>query len=141
MQALQDFERGKIVNRIRAQQQIDFSGIRIPGTRITPTDLDGVIEYHDKLWVGIEIKYAGEEVQPGQRIAFERMAHDLNAAGKSVLFLIADHHTDAVTEDVDAGAAKVRAFTSSGKRWRYPAEEGWSTTVKELIEDFLAYME
>ena len=140
MQELKDWERGKIVNRLRAQQQIDFSSIRIPGTRITPTNVDGLMDYHDIAWIGIEVKYSSEPVQPGQRIAFERLVQDLKHGGekeKPVLFIIADHSVTEVTEDVDAGRAIVRAFTMTGTKWRYPAEEGWSVSVKDLVDDFL----
>ena len=42
--------RGTIQNRERARQIIDFHGLRLDG-KITPTDSDGEIEYHDKAWV------------------------------------------------------------------------------------------
>ena len=46
-------ERGVITNRARARQIRDFSGLQI-GT-ITPTDLDGLIEFHDECFIFCEI--------------------------------------------------------------------------------------
>lgn len=64
-------ERGKIENRNRARQIIDFSGLQYG--KITPTDIDGLIEYHDKAILLLEFKYADAEMPRGQKVALERM--------------------------------------------------------------------
>lgn len=75
-----DDNRGKIQYRERRKQLVDFSGIRIGN--ITPTDCDGLIEYHDKAYIIFEIKYRDAEVPHGQRLALQRSIDDFKRAGK-----------------------------------------------------------
>ena len=46
----------KIRNPYRMRQLIDFTGLELEGG-IYPTDIDGLIEYHDQEYILIEVKY------------------------------------------------------------------------------------
>ena len=50
-------KRGKIGNRRRALQIRDFTGLR--WGNITPTDIDALIDFGDKVFVFIEVKKKG----------------------------------------------------------------------------------
>lgn len=64
-------ERGVIRNREYAKQLKDFSGLRYG--KITPTDIDGFLDFGDQLFVVVEGKHAGSAIQTGQRLALERL--------------------------------------------------------------------
>lgn len=56
-----------IRNRFRAKQLIDFGGLQYE--QITPTDIDGLIEYRNIAYIIYEFKYADAEMPFGQRLA------------------------------------------------------------------------
>lgn len=130
-------ERGVIENKKRAQQINDFSGLQYGN--ITPTDLDGLIEYKNKGYVLIEIKYKGKELPFGQRLAIERMVNDFACAGKTAIAIIADHYIDNTDDDVNVSDCNVRELYHSKERvWRTPKQ---AMTTAELIKGFIDVLE
>jgi len=129
---LQD-NRGLIINRERARQLIDFSGLRYDN--ITPTDSDAIIDWHNKAWVITEWKYLEAELPFGQRLAFERLTDDLERSGKPTLFMIAAHDVYDCDKDVDSANTPVREYRFKGK-W-YVFEASLIITVKEMTDIFL----
>ena len=107
--------RGEIHNRARAKQLRDFSGLLFGN--ITPTDIDGLIEYHGKGYIGIEMKLTGASLGLGQKLAFERLTDDLSRAGKPTIYIIASHDSDDPNEDIDVANAIVSEYRFKGK-WR-----------------------
>ena len=103
-------QRGEIKNRKYAAQLRNFSGL-VYGTNgtITPTDIDGLIEYEDKCFVFIEAKYEGAELPYGQRLALERLVDSLDKP--SVLF-IANHCSK---DDIDMAATWVTDYYYLGE--------------------------
>lgn len=67
--------KSKIQNPERMKQLIDFKGLGLDGG-IYPTDIDGLIEYHDKEYIIIEVKHGNAKVPVGQRVAMQRMVDD-----------------------------------------------------------------
>ena len=126
-----DVNRGKIQNRDRARQIIDFSGLRY--NNITPTDMDGAIEYHDKCFVFYEFKLREAEMPKGQKLAFERLADACQFAGKQSVVFLCKHNVDNPDADIDAASAKV-AETYYCHQWH---KEDGTKTVKERSDDFL----
>ena len=126
-------ERGVIENTKRAQQINDFSGLRYG--HITPTDIDGLIEYKDKGYVILEVKYNGKELPYGQRLAIERITKDVAYSGKAALALIADHYVADTDSSVDVASCNVREIYYSRERaWRKPKR---IMTVREITDKFL----
>lgn len=128
-------ERGVIRSRASASQIRDFSGLRW-GT-ITPTDIDGVVEFQDRAYVLFELKYGETHVPHGQRLAIERMCRDLRKAGKPVLGMIARHNTHPSDDIHAADADVVEVWVSWGNEnveWRKPNRQ---ITVKQAIDIFL----
>lgn len=129
-------DRGVIQNVARAQQVNDFRNL-VYG-KITPTDLDGLIEYHNKAYVFVEIKYKNKDVPFGQRLAIERLVNDLSGK-KKCLAMICEHDTRDTNEHVDVASCKVRQiYFSDELYWREPKH---SITIKEAIDSFINLIE
>jgi hypothetical protein len=131
-----DENRGKIQLRNRARQIIDFSGIRFKN--ITPTDIDGLIEYKNIAYVLMEFKHREAEMPQGQSLALARMVDDFDRQGKYATLLVCEHYVDDPKADIIARDTNVRRYYYRGK-W-YPAIDrrfyGKNTyqTVKGFID-------
>jgi hypothetical protein len=124
--------RGKIINEDRAKQLRDFGGLLFGN--ITPTDIDGLIEYHNKAYVIMEFKHRDNEIPDGQRKALERMNDDFEQMGKRSICIIARHCQDDCNEPIDAANAIVTEFREK-RNWVVIVNN--STLVKNFITDFL----
>jgi beta-xylosidase len=128
-----NMERGKIVNVARSQQVNNFEHLKYGN--ITPTDLDALIEYHDKAYILIEIKYQDKQFPFGQKLAIQRMVNDLSNGGKKVIAIVGEHCVEDVEEHIDVSECNVREFyLFSEKKWRPPRHD---MTVKNLIDMFI----
>lgn len=123
-------QRGEIVSRNRARQIRDFSGLLFG--KITPTDIDGLIEYHGKAYIIIELKLGNAGLPDGQRLALERLADDLTRASKPTLFIVAMHNVINPDDDIDVARAIVAEYRFKGHKGK-----GHGETVKDLIVRFL----
>lgn len=128
-----DENRGTIQHRERARQIIDFSGIRYGN--ITPTDIDGFFEYHNRVFVFCEMKLTGAQLPDGQRMAIERLVDNLDYAGKHVVAFVCDHDVEETAQDVVAAETIVRTIYYHG-RWHLPTHE---KTLKWWIDSFLNF--
>lgn len=83
----------------RFYQPIDFSGIRIGN--ILPSDIDLIcecgekftIEFKNKAWIFIELKYRNSEFTTGQSLTYQRLAQDLSKL-KPTVSVVAEHSVD-----------------------------------------------
>lgn len=131
-----DETRGIIQNRERARQIIDFNGIKF--NRITPTDVDGLIEYKNIAYVLMEFKHREAEMPHGQSLALTCMVDDFDRQGKYATLFVCEHYVDDPKADIIAKNTNVRRYYYRGK-W-YPAIDrsffGKNTyqTVKNFIE-------
>jgi hypothetical protein len=123
--------RGVIRNRQMATQVRDFSGLCFGN--ITPTDIDGYIEYKNRCHILIETKYGTAELPYGQRLALERMCDDLHKA-KPTIAIIASHTS---TGDIDVANALV-SETRFKRKWIHKYD---GMTVRQLVERFLEWVE
>lgn len=128
-----DSNRGTIQNRERARQIIDFHGLRI--RNITPTDIDGFIEYQDKAMIFLEFKYLDADLPYGQQLALVRLIDNIDKAGKEAVLFVCEHNITNCDKDVIAENAIVRSFYYK-KRWY----NGFGKTVKEKIISFLNFI-
>ena len=122
-------EPGVIRNREYATRVRDFSGLRF-GT-ITPTDLDGLIEYKDRGYVLIEVKYGETRLPDGQRLALERLCDDLQKT-KPALLVIGSHHSRG---DIDVAQAVVTEYRYN-TQWRER-----ESRIGPLVAGFLEYLD
>ena len=128
-----DENRGKIQNRDRAKQIIDFGGMRYGN--ITPTDIDGYIDYHDSAFVFLEMKLEGADMPYGQRLALERLVNSATASGHDACAMLCIHNKQNPDEDVKAADTQVRAIYWKGA-WHPPARQ---MTTKEMVDSFLRF--
>ena len=124
-------DRGVIRNRGYATQIRDFRNLRF--SNITPTDIDGLIEYQNICYVFIETKHAGAELPRGQELALERITDDLEKV-KPTITIVASHNTQG---DIDVGNAEVTKVRWN-RKWRTMTE---ITTTKALIDRFFSWVE
>ena len=125
---MNDDQRGRIIHRERAKQLRDFRGLRF--RNITPTDIDGLIEYQNKAYIFIEVKCVGVELPYGQKLALERLCDDLQKT-KPTIIIVCQHNTPSET-DIDVAIAGVVAYRTNGM-WRNIS----GITVKQMIVKFL----
>jgi len=119
--------RGAIRNRQRAKQLRDFTGLR--WGKITPTDVDAFVEFHDRLFVWIEAKLRGASMSFGQKLALERLCDAVEETGRTAAVLIVEHDAEP-DEDVDYAACTVKKYRYN-QDWQEPDR---STTCKEAID-------
>ncbi len=125
-------ERGEIQNEKRAKQLNNFNNLRYGN--ITPTDIDGCIEYHNKGYIFIEIKYGDKDLPFGQKLALERLVIDTSKA-KASIAIVAEHLVDNPQEQVNVASCKVREiFYFVDKKWRPPKRP---VNVSQAVERFL----
>ena len=124
--------RGLIRNREHAGQIRLFAGMRW-GT-ITPTDIDGLIDFGGEAFVIIETKYGDAKLPTGQRLALERLADVISSTGRPCVALVASHHSsgDIVVGECQVTECQVTEYRFRGA-WHAPRQP---MTVCEAIEGF-----
>lgn len=119
---------GQIHFKDRARQLRDFTGLRWGS--ITPTDIDGLIDFQNKAFVLFELKREGAEMPYGQELAIERTAILMNKQKPTIAFL-AEHRDDG--EFIRAANAIVVSYFWNGDWWMDDRE----ITLKQAIDNFL----
>lgn len=131
-----DENRGTIQNEEYAKRIINFGGLRYGN--ITPTDIDGVIEYHDTHIVFFEFKYGEAPLPYGQRVALERIVNNCANAGKQAILCVCRHNTPQ-GQQIDAANTPVSDVYVGGSngftgQW---IDEQFGRTLKEICDAFL----
>lgn len=129
-------QRGVIQNRARKQQIADMSGLRYE--KITPTDLDGFMDFGNRLFVFIEGKFVATPVLYGQQLAIDRLCDATNNPPSRYSFAIIADHFHPCDEDIDFANMTVRTIRQNG-RWKEPLQKG--LTVRAAIDRMVAYTE
>ena len=93
-------ERGQYRSIERGRQRILFDNCAIPGTNITPTDIDCIYEYHGITWILIEVKMKGTPINMGQEVLIRRFIEDGIKGGKQNLAIIAEHNVIDPEKDI-----------------------------------------
>lgn len=128
-----DENRGVILFKDRMKQLIQFRGLKMGN--ITPMDVDGMIEYHDKAYVFYEFKYNGAPFADGERIALERLANDAEKVGKEAVILLCEHYVEDTNEIVDASTAIVKKYYYKQK-W----DDGFGKSAKAWTDRFINHV-
>ena len=123
---MEDSERGKIRNRDFVPEK-DFSGLRYD--KITPTDLDGFVEFADQVFVFIELKYRDSTMKTGQRMAFERLCDVCWRDGKYVMGIVARYEEGGKV--VAVAPLPVVQYRFHGK-WVFPKK---TVTVRQMVDE------
>lgn len=129
-----DENRGQIQNKERARQLIDFRGIRYGN--ITPTDIDGYIEYHNKAFIFYEMKRNGCNMSHGQELSLRNIVDSLFRCGKYAVLFLCDHDVSNPHDDIIAADAIVRSiYLGNGDE-----RPGRGKTAKEATDIFIDYV-
>lgn len=96
---------GEIRNRDRFKQVVNFSALRYG--EIAPTDIDGFLDFGNKLFVVIEFKLKDTEMGRGQCLAIERLVDNLQISGKEAVAIIAEHEFYDCNDDIDIYKCRV----------------------------------
>lgn len=114
-----EIERGKVRNVALATQYRDYSGLRFE-RNITPTDIDGSLDFGGKLFVLLEYKAKGAPMSEGQRMHLESHAKAINEGSKKAAVLVCEHETKP-GEPIDGAAARVVEYIWWGNQsWLQP---------------------
>ena len=119
----------------RNSQIIDFAGLK-RRRGITPTDIDGFIDYGGNAFVYFDAKIDGVPVSKGQRMAYENIVNSHRKAGNRAVAFIFRHNTP-VGEDVIAKDGLVEEYFFSAKNEWVELKSKWS--VLKFIELFEKY--
>ncbi|NBU34797.1 hypothetical protein EBS40_09330 [bacterium] len=93
------FKRDELKFKGRARQINSFLGL-IRRRNITPTDIDGIIDYHGKAFIILEGKYGDAELPKGQKIALENLANAILESKRQVVVIIFRHHVHDINNDI-----------------------------------------
>jgi len=93
-------------------QCVDFSGLEIGN--MSATDMDGCMEYKDKLFIFVETKYDDADIPKGQRLFLEHLVDAVQHDGKVGIAFKTKHYT---SDDIMLAATKVTKIYYLGK-WR-----------------------
>jgi hypothetical protein len=122
--------RGAIRSPDLARQLCTYEDLRIGN--ITPTDLDGLIEYRGEALILIELKFGEQPLGVGQQRAFVQLI-DWIPVGVRACLMVAQHFESSPTVVIDAAACPVREYYFRGE-WRSLQRPA---TLKELVFRFL----
>ena len=110
---------GLIANPEQANQVHDFSKLR--RGKCTPTDIDGMLEFHSQTFVFWEFKHWRNPFIPdGQRIAIEQLCDVVSNSRPSIIFHCI--HEIEAPAPIDCGPVPVHRYYRSGK-WITPSIE------------------
>ena len=131
-----DDERGKIHNLARYKQPVEFEGVRYG--KITPTDIDGLIEYRNRVFVFYELKLRGKTIDHGQKIAFQNIVDGLHGDGKFAILFKCEHDVIDTDEIVDAATSEVTSVYWNQK-WTKPKKP--QISLREATDSFFRWLQ
>ena len=103
---------------------------------ITPTDIDGMVEYQDKAMIFMEFKLGDADLPYGQCVALKRNVDNNQKAGKQSVLLVCQHNIEDCLQDIDAAESIVRRFYYNG-HWY---EDG-KRTAKQVVDSFIEFLD
>lgn len=127
-------ERGDIKNLSRYKQLFSYSGLR-RHRNITPTDIDGLIDYNGNAFVVLEAKLINKDLDFGQKKAFENLINGLQESGRPACCLVFRHDCKE-DEIIIVDKCVVSEMYYQGK-WRSDNKR----TVLQCIESFEKHCE
>ncbi len=129
--------RGKEYNQRRARQPKDYSGLCYG--KITPMDLDGILEFSDRLFIFLEYKGVGAPLKYGQKLCIERVVNAIHSERRIAVAIVADHWGH-IGDDIDCAGAEVREIFFEGE-WHCLAEKrSVASLIDSLCEKYLGYI-
>jgi hypothetical protein len=113
-------------NKEYGSQLKDFKGLT--WGKISPTDIDGMLEFSNKLFIIIETKYNGSPVPFGQKLALERICDAINnPPHRHCVIILTSHHSQG---DIDMAQTMVTAYREN----TYWFTEVPEVTLRDMID-------
>jgi hypothetical protein len=131
----QFFKRGDIRNEGFVKQINSFSGL-LRRRGITPTDIDGLIDYNGKAFVILEGKFGNTTLPMGQKMALENLANAIQEGGRKVILMVFRHNVP-IEQAIDVSSQNVSDYYFNYK-WQKPCEE---INVLEAVIKFEQFCE
>ena len=126
-----------IHNPYRASQVLDYAGMLT--APLSPTDIDGLIEWQNRAYIIIEVKHAHAPMKKGQRLALERMVKDFHKAGKSAVAIVVEHYVKDTQKSVFVASKKVRSvYFGEEQKWRSPQNQ---VTAGEFVRGYIKWLD
>jgi len=129
----QPTQRGNIKHKARAQQINSFSGL-IRRRNITPTDIDGLIDYNGKAFIILEGKYGDAELPKAQRMALENLANAMIDGSKKVVVIVFRHNIHNVNQEINVSLQPVTEIYFK-RKW-FPITLKNTLEVIEIFEKY-----
>jgi hypothetical protein len=85
-----DENRGSIKHLDRYKQLIAYDGLE-RHRKITPTDIDGLIDYNGNAFIFLECKLTDKALDYGQKLAIENIINGLSESGRPCCCLVFRH--------------------------------------------------
>lgn len=126
--------RGAVGNRKRAIQARDFTGLRYG--KITPTDIDAVMDFGNRVFIFVEAKYRNAKLPYGQRLAIERIVDACSFDPDKIAIAIITEHETSPDTDIDFATSICREVRWRGK-WKNVRHRNQS--LKSAIDDVLRF--
>jgi hypothetical protein len=128
---------GIVAHPERMRQNILFEGLQLG--KISPTDVDMLIEYKGLGYIIGEVKLGETELPQGQRIALERMVKDFRKCGKKAIAIICEHHVHNHKRSIDISRCVVReVFESQTLIWREPKR---FIGMKDAVNEYIRHLQ
>lgn len=98
--------------------------------KLRPIDIDGFMEFRNKLFIFIESKTIAAPFSTGQRIALERLVDAIAVDPNKQAFCVVARHDTPSNEDVDTGNSLVYCYRHGGQ---------WHdiSTLEYTVHDFV----
>ena len=121
-----------IKNREYAGQLKDFSGLQ--EGKLYPTDIDGFIDFSDRLFIFIECKFINSHLKTGQRLALERLCNATHNPPKRHSIVLITHHES--KGDIDLSNSVVTNYFWE-REWRTCEPENLKTVIDNLRRKYV----
>lgn len=128
-----DEPKSLIKNELRSKQINDFKKL-IRHRGITPTDIDGLIDYRGNAFLFFEGKYGDFDLPKGQRNALENISRALSKNNTMNIVIVYNHYVDS-EDSVDVGIQTVSKFFYN-KKWHEPKKKLTVLDAVILFENF-----
>lgn len=127
---------GRIKNR-NLVQITDFSNLlfKLSHTTISPTDVDGLLEYQGRVAFFIELKYGNNDIVSAQEYTFKNVSKAMLMGGYEAVYVIVANHESTPENDIDAGNAIIRKVWD-GHKYHYPSN---TSTLRTFIKNALKF--
>ena len=117
------------------RQLVLYDGIQYG--KITPSDIDGIVEYHNRIWCVYEVKAQGVELLRGQRTMLERFVHCMADANRHAIAIVCDHGVYDPQQPIYIASCAVRSiYNTENMTWRPP---NYPTTLKQMSDAYIAH--